>query len=339
MMALQKVSPRGPEKAALFVLALGEELAAQVIQHLSEDEVKRLADCADHLKPEMIAQLDETFEEFERQMQAPMPMDPPGSFVRNVTTRALGPERASHIFGDPRPTAGALATIQAAPPKTIAELLREEHPQVATVILSLLPQEVAVGVIMAMPDEVQADLLARLATLAEVPRQIAEAASEALAKALSSAGAVGAGKDRHQFDGVSFTARLLNDLPREKATELLDALEQRNASAAPRVRRAMFTFEDLIRVQARDLQVLIRDVSSQQLAVALKTASEALREHIFSCISSRAAETMREDIAVMPPMRLSEVETAQREIVETALRLAGEGRVTLPSKTAGEKMV
>ena len=165
-------------------------------------------------------------------------------------------------------------------------------------------------------------------------------ASEALAKAIANAGGLEEEAEDRSFDGVAFAAGLLNELPAGETDRLLGAIsEGGEEDLGSKIRNAMFTFEDLARLNQRSLQVLMREVQSETLLLALKTASEALRNHFLSAVSSRAAATMREDLATMPPARLSEVEKAQTEIVQTAMRLAGENRVTLPGGGGGEKMV
>lgn len=334
------MSLSGPEKAAVLIIGLGEELAAAVVKHLDEEQLKRLAASAERLDPRMMHRLEDTFEEFNKLVKDPAQLRSrdAGTYLRDVATKALGAERAGSMFSTASPDdTGPIAVIRRAPPKTIAEVLKEEHPQVGAVILSRLPQPLAVQILDAMPANVQTDFLARLAALTEVPEETAQLASEALAQALDSAGAVSTAS-KTKFDGVAFTARLLNELPSERSKELIESLEQKGSAVAPKIRQAMFTFEDLLRVNQKGIQLLMREVSTPQLLIAMKTASEPLREHLLSAISSRAAATMREDMAVMPPMRLSEVEGAQREIVESALRLAGEGRITLPG-SGSEKLV
>jgi flagellar motor switch protein FliG len=335
-------SLKGPDKAALLLVALGEELGAEVLKHLAETDLKKLAERADQLEPRAFHALDPTFEDFARLMNAPVPVASPGAYFRTITQRALGPEKSAQVFSkekrEKKEGRGPLDALQTARPAILGQLLAEEHPQVAAVILSQLPSELAVTVMKTMPEDRQSNLLARLAGLSEIPRQIADVASKALAEMLQSAGGLDLDEERARFDGVSFAARMLNELPREKTDEILRELDEHHEAVGAKVRQAMFTFEDLLRVGTRGIQVLMKDVSAEQVLAALKTASEALREHFLSAVSSRAAATMREDMAILPPMRLSDVEQAQREIVESALRLAEDGRITLPGR-GSEKLV
>ena len=167
-----------------------------------------------------------------------------------------------------------------------------------------------------------------------------ELASEALAKALAAAGALSEESDSRDFDGIAFAAELLNELGPTDSERLLGALGEANAKLAPRIREAMFTFEDLGRIEARQLQPLMREVPSETMLLALKTASEELRNKFLSAVSARAAESMREDLSMMPPTKLSDVEKAQRDVVDTAMKMSQQGKLALPaSGGGGEKLV
>ncbi len=328
----------GPQKAALVILAMEEPLACELLRHLSEKELRRLVECVDKMDKLPTEALDATFEDFDEQLRSPLPKGGGGEYLRKLTTSALGGERAQRLLESSAGAPKALDTIRSARANTLAELLLEEHPQVAAVILSQLPREQAGKVLLELPPERQGDLLARIASLAEIPAHAIEVASEALARALQAAGGLANAGQRQAFDGVAFAAGLLNELPPKDSERVLGALGELDAMIAPKVRDAMFTFEDLSRLGVREIQTLMREVASETLLLSLKTASESMRELFLSAISSRAAEQMREDLSLMPPTRLSDVEKAQREVVECATRLAADGRLTLPGGS-GEKLV
>lgn len=334
------LTPRldGPQKAALVLLALDEDVAAEVLAHLTEDEVKRLAAHAEAVGPTMAPALAPTFREFHELMntQTPMGAKAASLYFRDLTVRALGEDRANKIFAPPPPPPPdpaakitPLAALQGARTSALAELLQDEHPQLAAVIVAQLPRERATEVLAAMAPEQQSDVLGRLAALTEIPAEAVELASEAVARALESSGALGDGAEKRKFDGVQFAAGLLNDLPPDDSQRLIGELNERFEKVAPKIRDAMFTFEDLNALDTKGAQQLMKEVAPDQLVIALKTASEDLRELFLGAISSRAATAMREDLAVLPPMRLSEVEAAQRAIVEAAQRLSRDGRIQL----------
>lgn len=324
---------RGPQRAALVVLGLDEAIAADVLKHLAPDELRRLGKVIEDLGTVPIDAIEPTFETFCRKMKEPVLPVAAGTYFRQLATSALG-ERANDLLAPPKPPPPrALEALRSAKAAALAEMLKEEHPQISAVVLSQLPRPHAAKVLHELPEKLRGDIVCRISQIKELPATAAQAAVEALASGLGTEESSDEG-----FDGVAFAAGILNELPKPEADSLLSQLEEAAPELSPKLRQAMFTFEDLGRVTSRNLQVLMRGVNTETLLVALKTASESLREHFLSAVSARAAASMREDLASMPPTRLSEVERAQREILETATRLAAEGQLTLPGG-GGEKLV
>jgi flagellar motor switch protein FliG len=329
-----------PQRAALVLLALDEDVARDILRQMDPKDLRKLAKAADSLSGVSPEAIEPAFAEFEKALSARLLPSSGGDYLRQLTAKSLGADKASELFtGTPAPAPVApMDAIKSARTQALAELLAEEHPQVATVILSQLPRQQAAEVLLAMPAEVQGELIGRVAALEEVPAEMVTLASEALAKALASSGGLNQSDERRDFDGVAFAADLLNELAPADSERLIGNVEQSHGKLAPRIREAMFTFENLAELDPRQMQPLMREVPSETLLVALKTATSELRERFLAAVSSRAAETMREDLAAMPPTRLSDVEKAQREVVETALKMAAEGRLVLPGGAA-EKMV
>ncbi len=328
----------GAQKAALVLLSMDQGLAAEVLRHMSECDVRRLAECADSLNPEIAHTLNAALEEFERNLAQPILAHDAGAYMRQLAASSFGDDRAQRIFAPNNGTAQPIDTIRSARTATLAELLSDESPQVAAVILSQLPRGQAAKVLSAIEPERQTDLLARIAALETLPAEMVDLASQALAEALSGEGGMGSGGEDRKFDGLSFAAGVLNELKPADSERLLGALQTNHETLAPKVREAMFVFEDLRRLDVRGLQLLMREVQVDRLLIALKTASEELREQFLASVSSRAAASMREDLSMLPPTRLSDVEAAQRDIVEAATRLASAGRLVLPTN-GGEELV
>ncbi|HEX4462821.1 MAG TPA: FliG C-terminal domain-containing protein [Polyangia bacterium] len=327
------------QRAALVLLGLDEDVARAILSKLEQKDVRLLAEAADSLRGIKAEVLEPVFEDFERAMSAPMLPAAAGDYVRQLTAMSIGTDRAQELFSPAAPPSAPLELIKNARTATVAELLGEEHPQVAAVILSQLPRAQAAEILLVMTKEQQSDLLGRIASLETVPPHMVELASEALAKALAAAGALSEESDSKEFDGIAFAAELLNELGPTDSERLLGALGESNAKLAPRIREAMFTFEDLGRIEARQLQPLMREVPSETMLLALKTASEELRNKFLSAVSARAAESMREDLSMMPPTKLSDVEKAQRDVVDTAMKMSQQGKLALPSSGGGEKLV
>lgn len=329
----------GPQTAALVLLSLDEETAAKVMRHMSEEDLVGLTSVVDELDPIPYDSLAPALHQFEARLKEPVVSGKGGEYVRRLAEQALGTDKAGRLFAPPEPPAPtALKRLHHARTGILADLLREEHPQVAAVIVSQLPAPQASKVLRELPEDVQLELLARISSLDEIPRDALESASEALVQTIDATGGASGADRRAQFDGVSFAASLLNEMPTDDTERLLEELEEEDFDLVPRIREAMFTFEDLGNLDKRSLQTLMRDISSDVLLVALRTAGEALREAFFGAVSSRAAATMREDLELMPPKRLSEVEDAQKEVIETAMRLSSEGQITMPGG-GGEEMV
>ena len=324
----------GPQKAALVILGLDESIATEVLRHMDEADVARLAESVQKLDNLPVEQLDATFNDFVGRMSGPPTAPREGAaYVRKLAEAAMGPERAKRLLA-PAPVTPAVEQLKAARAASLAELLAEEHPQIAAVVLAQLGREQGARVLMAMPAAKQEEVMARIVTIDEVPAHAAQMASETLAKAL-------AGEttgEASQFDGLGFVAGLLNEIPPAESERLLGSLEMADAQIVPKVREKMFTFEDLLRLPARAIQMLMKEVTSDSLLIALKTASEPLRDHFLAALSSRAGQQLREDLQLLPPTRLSDVERAQREIVESAMRLGAEGRITMPGNS-GDKLV
>lgn len=329
---MSEASLRGSQRAALVVLGLDQDIAADVLRHLSPDELRCLEKTIGSLGIIPIDAIEPTFEDFCRKMQEPLLPSAAGAYFRQLATSALG-DRVNEVLAPPTPPPPpALEALRSAKANALAELLRDEHPQIAAVVLAQLPKIHAAKVMRELPELLRIDLVRRISLLKELPRRAAQEAVEALASGLSN------DLSEEGFDGIAFAAGVLNEMPKNEAEIMLSEIEESEPELSPKIRQAMFTFEDLGRLTARSLQVLMRMVPTETMLVALKTASESLRDHFLSAVSARAAASMREDLVLLPPTRLSDVEKAQREVLEVATRLAAEGQLTLPGG-GGEKMV
>ncbi len=330
-------TPIGPRhKAAIAVLALDDDLAGQVLSALDDGELRQLASAVDELDLVPGDALLHVLEELEVALNGPLAVarTAGGAYLRQLAHRSLGEERARRLFAPPpeSPPPQPIEQLRGARTQALADLLIEEHPQIAAVVLTQLPAATAARVLAAMPPEVAADLATRLSAIDEVPDRAVLEASETLVRALAATGALASSDRRSDFDGLAFAAAIVNEMSGENGDALLDRMASLDDAAAARVREAMFTFEDLLRIDSRSMAPLLRAVQSETMVTALQTAAEALRNHFFSGLSQRAAATLRDDLAASSPRRVSEVEAAQREIVETAMRLAAEGSLQLPPR-------
>jgi flagellar motor switch protein FliG len=324
----------GPQKAAIALLSLDEEIATQVLSRMADADVRRLVEAVEQLDDVGGDVISVVLEDLERGISSPLAMVRTGGtkYVRKLADAAFGAERAQKLFGVTEVPTDPLQLLRTARVNAIAQLLNEEHPQIAAVVLTQLPSGVAAKVLALMPPDAAADLTARISELEEVPEHAVAEASESLVRALEIAGGLANSDSRSMFDGLAFSAAIVNELSSEAGDDLLGKIAERDEAIATRIREALFTFEDLQRIATRELGNLMRAVQSETLVTALQTATAELREHLLSSLSQRASATLRDDLSAASPKRLSEVEAAQREVVEAAMKLAAEGKLTMPSR-------
>jgi flagellar motor switch protein FliG len=324
----------GPRKAAIALLSLDETLASQVLAKMSLGDVRRLCDAVEDLGDVAGDVITVVLSDLERGISDPMVMARAGgsAYLRKLADRAFGPDRAKKALGIEAPNPEPLQLLRTARVQSLAQLLADEHPQIAAVVLTQLPARVASKVLALMEQPVAADLTSRISSLEEIPEHAVTEASESLVRALEAVGGLASSDARAEFDGLAFSAAIINELPSEQGEDLLGAIAQRDESTASKIRESLFTFEDLLKIQPRELANVLRAVQAEALVTAMQTASPELKDHILGSLSQRAASTLRDDLSAAAPKRLSEVENAQREIVETTLRLAAEGKITMPPR-------
>ncbi|HEY3255944.1 MAG TPA: FliG C-terminal domain-containing protein [Polyangiaceae bacterium] len=319
----------GPEKAVLMLLSLDEATATPILSEMDAGDVRKLREAASNMRAVPATALEHVYAEFIQQTKEAVAVPRGGvRYLRKLTGRAMGEVRAAEIFVDQQES--ALERLAAADPAAIASVMEHEHPQLVAAILSQLDNEKAARVLEQLPEAGRSQVLERLGTMTEIPSALLEEVATALAAELPTSQ-----KDTvRTVDGIARSAALVRRMGRETGEALLGVLEEGNQELATEIRRAMYTFEDLSVLDARALRSLLEAVPVEKLTMAMKTASESLRAHIFTSMSKRAAERIKEDMEVMGGVRLADVEAAQREIVEVALRLDAEGTISLEAKSA-----
>src|SRR5450432_1964707 len=328
MMALQ-MELSGPEKAVLMLLSLDEATATPILSEMDAADVRKLREAASNMRAVPATALELVYAEFIQQTKEAVAVPRGGvRYLRRLAGRAMGELKASEIFVDQKES--ALDRLSAAEPAAIASVMENEHPQLVAAILSQLDNEKAARVLEQLPEASRAQVLERLGTMTEIPSALLEEVATALSAELPTSQA----DTVRTVDGVARSAALVRRMGRETGEALLGVLEEGNQELATEIRRAMYTFEDLSVLDARALRSLLEAVPVEKLTMALKTASESLRNHIFTSMSKRASERIKEDMEVMGGVRLADVEAAQREIVEVALRLDAEGTISLENKNA-----
>jgi len=318
------------KKSAILLSSIGEELAAAVLQHMMPREVQRVGTNIAILGTTSPDELHEAVEELKDAVRGKISLnDSQDEYLRNVLNRALGEERAGTILdrilvGADQSGIDALKWMDAA---SIAELIKNEHPQIIAVILAHLEYDQAADVLKLFPERLRNDAMLRIATLEGVQPVALRELNESLARILS-------GADRmlkSSLGGVKTAAEIMNFMGALEAPTM-DSIREVDFDLAQAVQDQMFLFENLMDLDDRSIQALLREVQSDSLILALKGTSEPLKEKIFRNMSARAAEMLREDLEARGPVKLSEVEAEQKEILKTVRALVDDGTIVLAGK-------
>lgn len=327
----------GPRKAAMFLLNMGEGYASEIFKKMSNAEIKKIAVAMtqiEEITPDELASLSQEFVKY-YEGQSKLVVESNG-FLKNVIERTLDPERAEMILKEieERKREKPFVWSREVNISALASTLAAEHPQTIAMVMAHLPADIASDVMVSFPTELKGDIALRVAQLGQVPedivRDVDTALKEEMKNMVSSGGKVG---------GLQVLVDILNGV--DKATEeaIMEAIEEEDAEMAGSVRDMMFVFEDMINVDDRGMREILKKVEGPQLTLALKTASEEMKSKILGNLSSRAAEMVMEDLEVMGPVKLSEVEEAQQAIVQAAKELESEGTITLGGKGKDDVLV
>jgi flagellar motor switch protein FliG len=328
----------GVEKSALLLLTLGSDEAAEVLRHLGPREVQKLGLAMASLPAQPRTRVESVIGELEAHLELGAPLEASEEHIRNMLTKALGDERAGHIISrimQGSDTAGieSLKWMDAA---TAADLIRNEHPQIIATILVHLEFDQAGEILKQFSDRLRNDVVLRIATLDGVQPIALKELNDSLTQLLAGASST---IKKAAMGGVRHAAEILNFVGAASETAVLDNVREYDPELAQRILDEMFVFENLLDIDNRGIQTLLREVQSDSLVVALKGASEEMREKIFANMSQRAGEMMREDLEARGPVRLSEVEAEQKEILKTVRRLAEEGQIVLGGRGSDDAFV
>jgi flagellar motor switch protein FliG len=325
----------GTLDAAVLLLALGEETAAEVFRHLSPKEVQTLGEVmakTQHTTKDHVNRVLEKFHALAAE-QSTLVHDSNG-YVREVLRRALGDEKAGMLID--RITHGGdvtgIESLRWMDAASISELVRTEHPQIIASILVHLERDQASAILLQLTDELRADVVLRIATLDGIQPNALKELNEALSRVLAGGEQV----KRSRLGGTKTAAEIINFLGGSAELSLLDSIRAEDPDLAQSIEDQMFTFDDLINLDDKAIQVLLREIQSEELVIALKGADPPLREKIFKNMSQRAAEIIKEDLEAKGPVKLSEVETQHKEILKTVRRLADAGQIAVSSGNGDE---
>ena len=326
----------GTERAAILLLTLGENEAAQVLKHMGAKEVQRIgsamAKLANVSREEVHGVISEFALTFETQTSVGVGAD---EFLRKVLVDALGQDKAASIIDRiniGRSTKG-LEALKWMDARAVSELIRHEHPQIIAIVLAYLDPDQSAEVLALLPANVRPDVVARIATLDGVQPSALTELDDIMEKQFSGKSA---GKTS-TLGGAKAAANIINFLEPSQEGALMEQIEKSDEALAGRIRDLVFIFDNLIDLDDRSMQELLRQVPAEKLLLAMKGSEEGLKEKIFKNMSQRAAEMLKDDLEAKGPVRLSEVEAAQKEILQVARKLAEAGTIALGGK--GEEYV
>jgi len=319
---------QGLNDAAIMLMSLGEEEAGEVFKHLSPKEVQKLGETIARMRTVSKDKVDEVLTRFTNEAAAQsLLVSDTSNYVRSVLKRALGDDKAALLIdrilqgGD----VSGIESLKWMDPLSVAELLRNEHPQIVAAILVHLDSDQASAILAQLTERQRGEVMLRIATLEGIQPTALKDLNEVLYKVLAGGDKV----RKSSLGGVQAAADIINLMGSGMDAAVLESIRGFDIDLAQKIMDKMFVFDDVAKLDDRSIQTVLREVASETLVVALKGAQPEVRDKILRNMSSRAAEAMREDLESRGPMRLSEVEAQQREILKTVRRLADEGQIAL----------
>lgn len=324
----------GEQKAAILLRAIGEDAAAQVMKSLDPKDIRKLGswmkDAPNISKEEenlVIQEFDKASSTGEVQFEGK-------EYIKAILIKAVGPEKAARLLESINTkTYPGLESLKWLDAKTVAQMLKVEHPQTIAVVLAHLETEQASQVLAGLPDTLRADVALRLATMEEVQPEALEALSNTLQETM----AANAGTQALSVGGAEVIADILTRLDKATESGIMTKISERNQTLADNIRALMFVFDDLAKLDDRGIQELMKEISKEDLPVALRGAGQEIKDKFFKNMSSRAAEMLKEDMETRGPVKVSDVEKAQQNILKVCRKLEEEGRIVVGG--AGEELV
>ena len=319
----------GSQRAAIFLLGVGEQAATEVMRHMSAKEVQQVGEAMATISKLTNNQVESVLADFHLESAEinPLGLEAP-DFTRRVMTSALGQDKAQNILSQVLETPeehNGVEALQWMAPKAIADVLGGEHPQIAATVMTQLYDEQAANVLALLPDDMRKDVILRIARMEELDPRAMEELDRVLESQLGNLQRT----PPRKVLGPDNLAAILNATDSELEQEMLEALTQADEDLSDDVKEKMFVFDNLIKLDDRGFQTLVRDIDQEKLLVALKGVDQELTERFFNNMSERAADILREDMEASGPVKLVDVEAAQKEIVKTAMKLADEGALMI----------
>ena len=326
----------GPRKAAMFLMGVGEQVSTEVLHHLAPDEVRRITTEIAATKAVGSEQMLFVFREFETLTTEGRLFAKGGvECARRLVEHAFGPESAQKLLAavpGSESTEASAALLGNTDPQQLATFLKNEHPQTIAVVLSNISPEVGGGLLKSFPEETQAQVALRMASLDRVSPEVFQQITEAIRSKLRSIPQIS------KTDGVRALAALLNHMEADQTEALLAKVEEQNQPVADSVRSLMFAFEDILSIDKEGMRALVSKLDRKVLTLALKGTNAKMREHFTQCMSQRSAEMLAEDMEALGPVRIRDVEAAQKEVIVALRQLQQAGTIAL-NRGGGDEYV
>ena len=327
-MASAATPDEGVEKSAILLLSLGENEAAEVLKNLGPREVQKISVAMAALKEIPRARVETVLDELKAHSSKGAPVSINDADIRSMLTKALGDDRAANLIArvlQNNDTAG-IESLKWMDAPSVAEMIKNEHPQIIATILVHLESDHAGEILKSFTDRLRNDVLLRIATIDAIQPNAMKELNDTLTQLLAGSSVTA---KKTSLGGARQAAEILNFVGQAAETSIIDNVREYDPDLAQKILDEMFVFENLLDIEDRGIQLLLREVQSDALIIALKGASVELREKVFKNMSQRAAEMLREDLESKGPVKLSEVENEQKEILKVARRLADEGQLVL----------
>ena len=332
-MAANKLNPdslKGPEKAAIFLLALGEKFTNSFFEGLDEKSITKIGKYMSEISYIPSETLNAVMNDFLASFKNDNNLVVSGkNFLERVVSETLDEETAREVFKVIGNETGntPFSDLAYMPADSLSNIIKGEHPQTIALILSYLPEGKAAEILSILPDDIKSDVAFRVTDVGQVQDEFVKELDQTIKSNLSTTGII-----KRKFDGVQALADMLNVVDNKTEESILSHIEKQDSDLADKIRQKMFVFEDLLEIEDKNFREILQNVDNQLLSRALKTASEEMKEKVFRNLSERASEMLKEDMEVMGPVRLSEVEETQQGIVKIAKKLEAEGKIVFAGK-------
>lgn len=327
----------GLERSALLLNLLGNQVTSQIFKKMRDNDVKRLVSAMGQINKVPIPVCKLVLEAFYTEIAEEETLIFGHATGKEFVLATLGEERAKTVLGQLSVLDGSrtLEALELVDSRTLANFLVNEHPQTVALILAHLDSNKKCDVLKRLPEGIQTEVVLRIANLDFISPNLIAQVDEVLKQELATLGSI----DTQQLGGVQPIAEMLNVMDKTSEQNIMARVEEKDPQLAEEIRKLMFVFDDIVFIDDRGMQTLLKEVDNGKLVVALKSATEEIKEKIFRNISKRAADLLKEDLESMGPVRLSDVETAQQEIVNIAKRLESEGKIIISRGGEGDALI